>query len=1131
MATRILSMGFGTLALLVPAGVSAQTYQGSVRGAVRDANGGVLPGAAVTLIDEATSFVRSGPANEIGEYAFPSVPPGTYTLRVELDDFTLFEQRGLEVGVQRFLFLDVTLEIGGVQESITVVSDSPILETATASQSSSLESVELKTLPTSSRNPFFLSVTTPNVIPTGNPQFVRMVDQSSSSALSIAGGPQRGNNYTLDGVSITDLNNRAVIIPSIEAVEEVKIQASTYDAEMGRTGGGVFNTLHRSGSNQWGGSALIQSRPDWAVGKLYFAEQANEPKPEGYYWLYGGSFGGPIVRDDTFLWAATEGFRESSTWNTLLTLPTAAEARGDFSQSGIVLYDPLSTAPDPEHPGQFLRRPFPGNVIPPERLDPVGARLAAMLAERGSGSLSASSNAVTAADQVSFNLLHRFGERGTLSGTYMYYDSEEGNPTWYGGGPADPGSAPVFRQVHVLALNQTFLPLPDAVLTFRYGYTSFVDDYRVPEFDAMALGYSPRFLDQISAPVFPEICVDGYGAAGWCTLGNWSSQDSRYYSHSANGTLSRFVGRHTLKLGADYRRIGLDDIAGGPAAGTFDFDAGFTQGPDPTNPDPGSGNALANLLLGYPSSGSIFVTTPIQQFLDYFGGFVQDDWRVTPDLVLNLGLRVEHETGLREKNDRQTVGFDRETPWPVQPVEGMTLQGGLMYAGVSGYPEHQGDPTPVKWGPRAGVAWSIDSRTVLRGGYGMFWAPFKGSAASRRGFEASTGYRASSDGGLTPAATLSDPFPSGVEQPVESSLGLLTGAGGDVDFADQFQESAYVQQYSVELEREIGRDVLFSAGYLGSRSDRLPIGQVNINQLDPQLSALGPALLEPVPNPFFGNPVFGNLSQSEEVPRNQLLRPYPQFGALHALGPSEGRRRYHAVVLRAERKFRGGLGGRINYVWSRNDDNIFNEGVAFSWYNLAPLDSYSLGEEYGRSMSDAPHRLNASGIVELPFGRGKRWLDEDGLWNALFGGWSISAAGFYQSGFPIIVFQGFDNTGLLGDLQRPNIVPGVDPGHSGSTEQNLDRYLNPDAWSFAPAFSFGDAPRTDTRVRTPSRHNWDFAFQKSQRAGLGDVTIRLEVINAFNHADFGGPVTDFGTPSFGKIVHVFGFPRLLQFMV
>jgi hypothetical protein len=1108
----------------------AQAYQGGIRGAVRDANQGIMPGTAVTLTQETTNLVRPAVTNDVGEYAFPSLPPGIYTLRVQVDGFKPFEQTGIEIGVQRFLVLDVVLEIGGVAESIIVTGETPVLETATASQSSSLDNVELTLLPTSSRNPFFLSVTTPNVVPTGLPQFNRMLDQGSSSALSIAGGPRRGNNYTLDGVSITDLNNRAVIIPSVEAVEEVKIQASTYDAEMGRTGGGVFNTIHRSGSNAWRGSALVQDRPNWAVGQLYFAKQAEEPKPEGYYWLYGGSFGGPLIRDNTFFWASTEGFRESVTWNTLLTLPTAAEARGDFSQSGTPIYDPSSTVPDESNPGQFIRTPFPGNVIPPERLDPVGLNLAALLSARGSGAVSASANAVNAADQVSFNLQHRFGERSTLSGTYMYYDSDEGSPTWYGG-PSDPANGIVYRQAHVLAINETFLPSSDTVLTLRYGYTSFVDDFQVPEFNPAELGFSQMYLSEITANVFPDICVDGYGASGWCTHGGWASNETRFYSHSGNGTLSRLIGRHTLKVGGDYRRIGVDEVLGGPGAGSFEFDAGFTQGPDPTNPAASSGNAIASLLLGYPVFGQISVTTPIQQFIDYFGGFIHDDWRVTPSLVLNLGLRIEHETGLREKSDRQTVGFDRETPWPVQPIEGMTLRGGLMYAGVSGYPEQQGDPTAIKWGPRAGFAWSVDSKSVLRGGYGVFWAPYQPTFETRRGFEAYTTYLASTDGGLTPAGTLSDPFPNGIEEPMESGLGLLTGAGGDVDFADQFRKSAYVQQYSFELEREVSSDVLLSAGYLGSRSDRLSIGSVNINQLDPGLLEMGPALLEPVPNPFYGNPLFGNLSDSPTIARNQLLRPYPQFGALSALGVSAGKRRYHSAVMKAERRFQGGWGGRVNYVWSRNDDNIFGEFNSFSEPSLFALDSYSLDAEYSRSIADAPHRLNVSGMVELPFGKGKRWIDGDGLANALLGGWSFSAAGFYQSGFPIDVFQRLDNTGLLGDLQRPNLVPGVDPGHSGSTEENLDNYLNPEAWSLAPAFTFGNAPRSDARVRSPSRQNWDFAFQKSQRAGWGDLTVRVEVINAFDHPDFDGPNTTFGTPNFGKILNVSGFPRLFQFTI
>jgi hypothetical protein len=284
-----------------------------------------------------------------------------------------------------------------------------------------------------------------------------------------------------------------------------------------------------------------------------------------------------------------------------------------------------------------------------------------------------------------------------------------------------------------------------------------------------------------------------------------------------------------------------------------------------------------------------------------------------------------------------------------------------------------------------------------------------------------------------------------------------------------------------------------------------------------------------VSNPFYGNPLFGNLSGTETISRAQLLRPYPQFGDLLARTFGAGRRRYHSAVLRAERRFRSGWGGRVNYTWSRNDDNIFGEGNGFSRREGAAVNRYDLDSEYSRSISDIPHRLNVSGIVELPFGQGKRWLDEGGFCNALFGGWTFSAAGFYQSGFPVAVTQRLNNTGLLGDLQRPNLVPGVDPGHEGSTIENLEIYLNPEGWSQAPAFTFGDAPRTDTRVRTPMRANWDFAFQKTAPVSRGSLTVRAEVINAFDHPDFAGPVVVFGNPNFGKIQAVNGFPRLFQF--
>jgi hypothetical protein len=1114
----------------------AQTYEGGVRGAARDAQGGVVPGATVTLVNEGTNATRTAITNEVGEYMFAKVVPGIYTLRAQVEGFKPYEQMGIEIGVQWFIVLDIRFEIGGIEETVIVRGESPIIETASASLSSTLENEEMVTLPTSSRNPYYLAITTPSVVHLGAPYFIRQQDHNSNALMTIVGGPNISNNYTLDGVPISDFSNRAIIIPSMEAVEEVKIQASTYDAEMGRTGGGVFNTLHKTGSNRCAGSALVQNRPQWGVGQLYFEKEAGDPKPDTYYWLYGGSFGGAIIQNKTFFWASTEGYRTSVTRNQVVTFPTDAMARGDFSQSGITIYDPLTTRPDPNNPGEFIRDPFPDNVIPADRLNTVGLNLASYLLGMGSGPVSSSANVVDRADQFSININHQFSDRFTLSGTYMYNTMDEPGALLVGGGPSDPGNYVGHRRIHVLALNNTFVPNDFSVYTIRYGYTRFDDDWLAPEFDPAELGFSQNYLDQISN-TFTGIRLPGYGS-GNRTHGGAGSEYARYYSQAVNATGSRFIGNHTLKLGGDYRRIGAKAFFLGHSAGDFYFDTSFTQGPNPNSPDSATGDPLADLLLGFPADGWIDVNTPNDFYINYVGFFVQDDWRVSEDVVLNFGLRVEHEGGVKEKNNAFTVGFDRETPWPVQPIDDMTLRGGLMYAGVDGYPDYQGEPKAVKLGPRMGFSWSINSKTVLRGGYGLFWAPPAGTdmiptdtRMGTRGYSATTNYFATNDGYLTPAGALTDPFPSGAEQPQGGSLGLLTGAGTSIDFVDQFSRSPYVQQYSAGVQRELSGEVAVSASYLGSRSDDLSIvGTANINQLDTSFFSMGTALQEQVPNPFYGNSLFGNLSQTPTISRGQLLRPYPQFQDLWAHRVSEGRRRYHSVVLKAEKRFRSGWGARINYAWSRNDDNV-SDYNHFSGGGSSPLNSYDLIGEYDRSSSDSPHRLNVSGVLELPFGKGKRWLNEGGLTDALLGGWSVSATGYYQSGFPIRVQQLNNNTGLFTAYQIPNMVHGVDPGHIGSTVENLDSYLNPAAWVEAEPFTFGNAPRRDTRVRSPFRQNWDFAFQKSQAVGWARLTVRAEIINAFDHPDFRGPEYRLGSRNFGRITRVTGFARTLQFMI
>src|SRR5215475_3808152 len=321
-----------SLILLVGATAAApQGFQGGVRGAVTDSGGALIPGAVVTITNEGTSATRSTLTNEAGQYVFGAVIPGKYKITVELPGFKLFERTGLTIGTQEFLSLDARLEVGQVTESVAVTAEIPLIETSSASNAQSLPSVDLDTLPNPGRNAFIMAQTVPTVIPVGNPTFNRQQDQSGSSSISLAGGPVRGNNYTIDGVSVTDIANRASLTPSIESVGEIKVHINTFDAEMGRTGGGVFNTNAKAGTNAWHGSGLIQNRPGWGSANGWFANRANIPLDTSFvYYLGGGSAGGPIIKNRTFFWFSTENYKdETRSMTPSITVPTLLQKQGD----------------------------------------------------------------------------------------------------------------------------------------------------------------------------------------------------------------------------------------------------------------------------------------------------------------------------------------------------------------------------------------------------------------------------------------------------------------------------------------------------------------------------------------------------------------------------------------------------------------------------------------------------------------------------------------------------------------------------------------------------------------------------------------------------------------------------------
>jgi trimeric autotransporter adhesin len=1169
----------------------AQGYQGGIRGAVTD-TAGVVPGAEVTVTNEETAVSRTTTTNAAGEYNLPNLAPGLYGLRVSMTGFRAVAQKGLQVGTQQFLTLDVRLEVGALEEQVTVTSEPARLERSNGSMGTVLDKTDMQTLPSPGRAAFLIGTTVPTVIPSGDAQFNRQQDQTNASLLSLGGGTRRGNNYTLDGVPITDLRNRATANPSIESLEDMKVQVHTYDAEMGRTGGGVFNTTLRSGANTLHGTGFVQTRPIWGQTNNYFSEKAGLAKPDSPYYLGGGALGGPIFKNRTFFWFSTENYHDVQTRNASVTMPTAAERAGDFSRTTnaagapVTIYDPLT--------GQ----PFAGNRIPAGRINPVSAAMLQYLplpdVDRSNGSTNYTRTSLIKnqfQQLYSAKVSHKLGDMMELTGFYLYNKTDEPDANYFGSADqseptrfADPLDYILVRRPKILALNDNWVLGDSSVMSFRFGMTRFPDNNTLSApFDPADLGFSSTYLDQITLEKFPGVRIRGYDQFASQTMGAINPTQINWKSTSASASWAKFVGRHTFKVGGDFRKIGVDSYIPGDGAGFFDFDKDMTS----SNGGTGSttdGNAFAAFLLGYPSTvrtSQISVSTPLNLYAYYYGGYAQDDWRVTSKLTLNYGLRFEHEDGLREEQNRFTVGFDpamtsalSSVTIPADPLAGTparTVSGGLMYAGVDGNKTTQGDAPAMKWSPRVGATYALNDKTVLRGGYGLYWAPFNypgpSTSASNYGQVGFTQNTILSQSRSNPVS-LSNPFPNGVAEPTGNTLGALTNLDSNISFVDQTRTAPRVQQFSADLQRELGGTMTLSVSYVGARSDHLGLGgsndtPININQLDPAYLSLGAALNDAVPNPFRGNPnVPLSLSSPATVPRSRLLLPFPQYRQVNARQVTEGYSRYNAGVVELTRRLKGGWGGRFSYTYSVLKDNLVGETNFYSAVSPAlPINNYNYlatrpacaegaqyttacfdpSAEYGASVLDVPHRVILAPMVQLPFGEGKRFANRPGLLNAIAGDWTLAATVTLQSGFPLNVQQAADARLSLGGTStanRPNFT-GADLATDGGFEDRLASadhptaaWVNPAAFALTAAGTIGDVPRTITEVRTPPQYNVDAVLQKD--VGIGGrrkAQVRLEVLNVLNRPNVRAlqGANTVGSANFGQTNLQSGFMRILQF--
>jgi hypothetical protein len=1137
----------------VAGSAAGQSAQGGLRGMVKDAEG-IVPGVTVTLVNQESGVARDTVTNAAGEYSFPGLVSGIYTVRASVAGFKTFERKDVRIGTQQFLTMDIALEIGAIEETILVTGDAPLIETSNASTGDVLDNATLQALPSISRMAYLVSNTLPTVTYTGNPNMNRMQDQTEASKISLGGGPSTGNNYLLDGFPITDLQSRASANPSIEMLEDVKVQIHTYDAEMGRTGGGVFNASARSGSNAFRGSAFGLMRPGSLIGQNFFLNLQGRPNPDQFWRNAGGGFGGPVIRGKTFFWFAAEGYRDGLTQNGNLHVPTQAMRNGDFSAltdtSGrpIIIYDPLTT-----DPATGARQPFPGNIIPANRFNAVGVNILRHYplpnvnpdVDNGRPNHVTEDTPNNLGQQVSLKLDHHFSGSIALSGLYLHQYTEEPRLGFFHDAPFMQGGQNN-RPIHVAVLNNTYVVNASTVLMLRGGFNTFDDITPLThEFDAHTLGFNPRFADAIPAQRFPALTLTGYDGTSYTGKGR-----THYYSHGFNGTITKLIDAHSVKIGADYRLLGVKSRTYGNSAGSFTFNGQFT-GSNANSPAVTSRNAIADLLLGFPSSGSFPLNSEIDNYIRYYSAYIQDDYRVNDRLSVDYGLRMEHETGLAERNNQLVVGFDREAISPLNVTipagtdplhpEARQVRGGLMYAGVNGAPTILGNPQKLKWSPRAGAVWKLNDVTVVRGGYGVFWAPTSSGPVNSVGYSQTTN--------LVPITSIDNPFPDGFLQPTGNTLGLASGIGSAIAFTDPNRKAPRIQKYSFDVQRELPGHISITLGYVGSTADHLPLGtSVNINQLPAEYLTLGSRLTSLVPNPFFGVAAAGPLAGQRTVQLNSLLVPYPQYGLNGvSMTMGEGRSQYHALVVQLRRRVTGWWGGNFSYTLGQLNDNLIGQGNYFSnapgimdnYHYIPGSPIYNPNVDYGLSLLDMRHKLVLSPIVDLPFGDGRAYLNQRGWLDYLVGGWRVSAVVLMQSGFPMGVSQTPNTTNLNGAGQRPNLNAGAEFLVSGHITDRLrsnpsdNLYLNPGAFSVAPAFTFGNAPRILPNLRSVGRFSTDLALDKEVRlGGSRRVTVRLEVINLFNTPWYTSLAsTNFGAANFGQVTTQANLSRFSQITV
>jgi hypothetical protein len=1125
----------------------AQDYRGTIKGRVADNTGGELPGVSVTITNVETNVSATAVTDTKGFYRVPYLNAGKYDVTAKLTGLQPTSRKGIAVNVGSVLTVDLVMNMG-VSSEIIVTGGAPLLDQTSPVTGQVVTREQIKELPLADGTAYMLSRIAPGISETSDLHFSRPGDNANLGGV-VANGVRGGNDFTLDGAPNIVSDRRVGFSPPSEAISEFKVETNSFDAQSGHTAGAVINLALRSGTNQFHGAASYFNRSSNRTALSPFQHKQGTENPERQYDRFAAMLAGPIVKDSTFFMVAYEKLEDATGEPVTWSVPTEKMRKGDFSELlslGIKIYDPLT--------GTTNRTAFAGNVIPTNRLNPIALALMKYYPAANQAGKSDQTNNYYSPQDRTYDYNSVIGRVDqSLSGGHQIFANAYWNQrledryNWAGVVNDFAVTQGVdTRDNFGTTLGYTGTFSSSLIGDLRLSYSKF-GERRAPSdtFDPASLGFDAKTVELFRGYDY----IPRFDITGFATLGSNRSDYTKgfnrpFYNYGAAPSVTWLLKSHTVRAGYDFRYQKWWRTDAGYLAGRYNFTGAYTRANNSAAVQ--QGQALAQFLLGLPTSGgnSLIDWNTYGDYSQINNAFyVNDEWRVGKKLTINGGLRLEVDNGLTESNDWNIYGFDLTSSNPVEaaamaayaknpipeiPVSQFAVRGGLLYGSGATW------DTITKVLPRIGASYLLTEKTVARGGIGLFSFPYFFDAINQTGFSQSTLLVSTENSGATFIADLNNPFPNGLTAPTGSSLGLATFNGRDLvssstSLIQMDRKSPTYTRWSAGILQDLGKNWRLDVAYVGSVGEDLAVRR-DINGVYRQYLSTSPMrdatvesyLSASVANPYY-NLLPGTSYNGKTVQRNQLLRPYSEFGRV-AVEEYNGSDSYNALQTSVSKQFKDGSSLLVTYTWSKLMDE------------LNYLNATDTQLEKRLSPDDRPHRATVAGVFKLPFGKGRTWGSNwSGILDAVLGGWQLTAAYQYQVGQPILwssnvyfnpdcktsdVKTDFSNkNGQIGGFDRPAF--------------NTSCFYLPDAQGVItdPRLQVTDNnirtfPTVIDNARYPDLHLLDFGISKTFVL-YNEVTlqVRAEAINALNYTVWWSPDISPRSATFGYFKDMRNNPR------